>query len=213
MSRRLTDSRGEHALAVFLDQYLYSSEQVKRLFTYSERIHEKNLQIRGIDILLDGERKLDEKAQLYYINHPVDSFAFEIDYLDEEDDTVVDGWFINKTNETDDYLLLWIESARITRINRLVAEDFEVVYADLLEKKRLKDYLERSGITDYDLKKKAVEMRKREISRIDFGKECHLIYSLSGYSEKPINLVVRKGVLDDLSTGRFVITKEGVKVI
>ncbi len=213
MSRRATDSRGERALAVFLDQYFYSKEQANRLHAYAKRIYEKKLQIRGIDVLLDDKRKIDEKAQLYYINRPVNSFAFEIDYYDEEKEAVVDGWFVSQSNETDEYLLLWIERARTTKINRLVADDFEVVNANLIEKNHLKKYLEGIGITDYGLKKKAIEMRDCDIARVDFGENCHLKYSASGFTEKPINLVINKNVLDDLSYGRFVITKEEVKVI
>ena len=50
-------------------------------------------------------------------------------------------------------------------------------------------------------------------SAVDFDENCHLTYSASGFSERPINLVVRKNILDDLSLGRFVITKEEVKAI
>ena len=213
MSRRATDSRGERALAVFLDQYFYSKEQANRLLAYAKRIYEKQLQIRGIDVLLEDKRKIDEKAQLYYINRPVDSFAFEIDYYDEEKESVVDGWFVSQSNETDEYLLLWIENARTTKINRLVSEDFEVVKADLIEKKHLKKYLEGIGITDCGLKKKAIEMRDSDVTRVDFDENCHLTYSTSGFSERPINLVIRKNILDNLSLGRFVITKEEVKAI
>lgn len=213
MSRRATDSRGERALAVFLDQYFYSKEQTNRILTYAKRIYEKKLQVRGIDILLENKRKIDEKAQLYYINNPLDSFAFEIDYYDEEKEAVVDGWFISQSNETDDYLLLWIENARTRQINRLVAEDFEVVKADLIEKKRIKEYLKGIGVYDYGLKKKAVEMRDNDKARVNLGEYCHLTYSTAGFSEKPINLVIQKNVLDDLSHGRFVITKEEVKII
>ena len=85
--------------------------------------------------------------------------------------------------------------------------------ADLIEKKHLKKYLEGIGITDRGLKKKAIEMRDSDVTRVDFDENCHLTYSTSGFSERPINLVIRKNILDDLSLGRFVITKEEVKAI
>ena len=65
---------------------------------------------------------------------------FLIDYYDEKTETVVDGWFIGN-NETDEYLLMWIPKARTNHINRLVAEDFICVNADLLQKKRIQDPL------------------------------------------------------------------------
>ena len=146
--------------------------------------------------------------------HPEKYKSFRIiDYYDEEKESVVDGWFVSQSNETDEYLLLWIENARTTKINRLVSEDFEVVKADLIEKKHLKKYLEGIGITDRGLKKKAIEMRDSDVTRVDFDENCHLTYSTSGFSERPINLVIRKNILDNLSLGRFVITKEEVKAI
>jgi len=212
MSRRESDSRGEKAMGVFLDKYFYSKAQEKRLLSYVERIYDKKLQLQGIDVLIDN-RNIDEKAQLYYINNPVDSFAFEIDYFSEERGHIVDGWFINDSNKTDDYLLLWIEKARTTEINRLVAEDFENVSVDLISKKHIKAYLDGLGISNAVLKKKALEMRKNKLKRVDFSDDIHLSYSMKGYAEEPINLVIKKKVLDEISTKQYKISKTDINVL
>ena len=212
MSRREMDSRGEKAMSVFLDKYFYPKATEKRVLAYCERIYAKKLQKKGVDVLIDKDKKLDEKAQLYYINQPINSFAFEIDYYDEKTETVVDGWFIGN-NETDEYLLMWIPEARTNHINRLVAEDFICVNADLLQKKRIQSYVEKLGLTKKVLKEKAFMMRNENIERLDFGAMCHMVYSIKGFSEKPINLVVDKTVIDDLSDRIFEIKKDELKII
>jgi hypothetical protein len=212
MSRRVIDMRGEKAMGVFLDKYFYSRAKEARMLSYVERIYDKQLQLQGIDVLLD-DYSIDEKAQLYYINRPVDSFAFEIDYVSEVTNSVVDGWYINPTNKTQDYLLLWIPKARTTHINRLVSEDFEVVEADLISKTHIKEYLEKLGVTDQTLKVMASEMRNKNKKRYSISGNIHLTYSLEGYTEKPINMVIKKALLDSLSQKRFEIRKEGITSI
>lgn len=215
MSRREIDSRGEKALGVFLDTYFYSKTQERRILEYARRIYSKEMQKKGINLLLGDKCKIDEKAQLYYINKPLKSFAFEIDYYEESSDGIVDGWFINKNNETNDYLLIWIHEARTTHINRLVAEDFLKVEANLIEKEHIKEYIRRFGLSDAELKQKAIEMRNKKIKRVDIDSNCHLTYSYNkgDYSEIPINLVINKQALDELSEKRFMITKECVEVL
>lgn len=212
MSRRITDSRGERALGVFLDKYFYERAQAKRLLTY-ERVFKKEMQVRGVDVILGESDMVDEKAQLYYINKPLNTFAFEIDYFDENAERVRDGWFINPSNLTTDYLLLWIPEARTQQLNRIVSDDFEVIEADLLKKSRLKAYLAGFGISDKMLKDKAIKMRKTDTGRINLNDNCHLVFSRKGFSEKPINLVVDRVVLDELSESRFEITKTGFKSV
>lgn len=213
MSRRDIDSRGEKAVGVFLDKYFYPQMSEARVLSYAKRIYAKNLQCKGIDILLGNEMKVDEKAQLYYINHPIESFAFEIDYYDEISERVVDGWFVDNNIETDAYLLMWIQKARTTHINRLVAEDFERIDADLLRRNRIKAYLERFGLHDRELKINALMMREKNIERLIINDECHMTYTVEGYAEKPINLVVKKRTLDKMSDNIFRISKNNVDVV
>lgn len=212
MSRRIIDSRGEKALSIFLDTYFYPKAREKRIITYYERVYNKEYQVKGIDILLD-DRRIDEKGQLYYINHPVDSFAFEIDYFEEEKNKIVDGWFINEANTTDEYLLMWIKKARTNQINRIVSEDFEIVNADLIRKIDLKDYLNDLKLSDNCLKEAAKEIRNNQIERKKFNDTCHLTYSMKGFSEMPINLVIKKEILDSISIKRFEINKDEIKEV
>lgn len=213
MSRRKIDSRGEKALGVFLDTYFYPKMAELHLLPTAQRIFDKNLQRKGVDVLIGGVTRVDEKAQLYYINRPVESFAFEIDYYDESSDRIVDGWFVEKSNETDAYLLMWIPEARTAQINRLVAEDFEHIDAVLLRKDILKAHIKRWGLYDRTLKKDALMMREKSIERLRINDDCHMTYSVKGYSERPINLVIRRSVLYELSDNIFEIRKDDVKVV
>lgn len=211
MSRRIIESRGEKALGVFLDKYFYSEAQEQRLIEYSKRIYAKEMRKKGIDVLVDEKYRIDEKAQLYYINRPKPSFEFEIDRYDG--DGIVDGWFVSEGNETDKYLLMWIHKARTTYVNRLVAEDFQEVEANLIQKRRIKAYIQSLGITDKFLKKKAIEMREKQIPRYEINDICYITYPFkkNEFDEKAINIVIDKKKLDELSEKRFYITKDKVE--
>lgn len=214
MSRRAIDSRGEKALGVFLDKYFYPKAKEQSIWEYVDRIYEKSSQVKGIDVLINQKSNLDEKAQLYYINEPRDTFAFEIDYLKEDAASIVDGWFINPSNVTDAYLLMWIFQARTKKVHRLVAEDFECVQADFVKKKQIKEYLSGIGITDKRLKQMAIEMRNKKIKVMRINDHCYMVFSMDErYSEKPINIVISKVILDELSERRYEITKERVTLI
>ena len=63
MSRRFIDMSGEKAMGEFLDIYFYSKAKEAKMFSYVERIYNKQRQLQGIDVLLDN-RSIDEKAQL-----------------------------------------------------------------------------------------------------------------------------------------------------
>lgn len=212
MSNRVMDSRGERAIGLFLDKYFYpklvSMGRVKSV----ERIYDASLQKKGIDIVVSGNIKVDEKTQLYYINKPLDTFIFEIDYWKTESGSIIDGWFISKTNETDIYLLLWINKARTSMINRLVSEDFIEVEACILSKKKVKEYIQRQGLTDGRLKEISKQMRKDAKKYWDISDECHLSFSQQ-LEEKPVNLVVKKRVLEELCEGMYLITKEKAELI
>ena len=212
MSRRDIDMRGEKAMGVFLDKYFYSRAKEARMLSYVERIYDKKLQLQGIDVLFD-DRLIDEKAQLHYINQPRDSFVFEINSVSDATNSVVDGWYINPSNKTQDYLLLWIPKARTTQINRLVSEDFEAVEADLISKNHIKEYLKKINVTDQTLKTKALEMRDKNIRKFNIIESIYLKYSIDVYPEKPINMVIKKKLLDSLSQKRFEIRKDGISVI
>ena len=108
-SRREEDMSAEAELARFLDQYLYSRFPNKQRYSSIKRIRDKSEQLKGTDVrftMKDGRVfNVDEKAQLYYLNKDLPTFAFEIQFLRHGFPTT--GWLCNNCLDTDYYLLIW----------------------------------------------------------------------------------------------------------
>ena len=81
VSRRAADMNAESELAEFLDENLYSQLLGEGKFLSIERMAEKKQQLQGIDVTAKTQNSvfyIDEKAQLYYINKNIPTFAFEL---------------------------------------------------------------------------------------------------------------------------------------
>lgn len=84
VSRRAADMNAESELAEFLDENLYSQLLGEGKFLSIERMAEKEQQLQGIDVTAKTQNSvfyIDEKAQLYYINKNIPTFAFELQFL------------------------------------------------------------------------------------------------------------------------------------
>ena len=93
-SRRTEDMSAEGQLGIFLDRYLYSRlEEAGRIRSF-RRVRDRSGQLRGTDVILTapegGALRLDEKAQLYYLNRDLPTFAFELSFLLQGKE--VPGW-------------------------------------------------------------------------------------------------------------------------
>lgn len=217
MSNRISDTRGEKALAIFLDTYFYPAllKETKR-FSDIKRIYNVAEQKLGIDVLIyDQDAKsltVDEKAQLHYINNPKDTFAFEVSFLQEDTGDVVDGWFVSRSNLTKCYMLVWLDKARTDKLNRIVAEDFEEVTIYFIVKEKIKSYLLELGLSTEALKEKASDMRQNNVKLIQISKDAFLYHS-EKYKESPINVVINRDVLKTKAYGIYHVTKEGLSKI
>src|SRR5699024_4877331 len=79
---------------------------------------------KGIDALYQmssGESWIvDEKAQLNYLNRPLETFAFEIIYKRQNNKNILtQGWFINDDLKTTHYLLVYPHSDQVKSITTL----------------------------------------------------------------------------------------------
>ncbi len=212
-SLRASDSRAEKALSIFLDRYFYPEIIRMGIISGYRREYERDNQVNGIDLVVDDSINIDEKGQVHFINNVKDSFIFEVDLFDDKHNKVENGWFIKETNKTDKYMFFWIPEARTDQLNRIVSEDYIHVQAVMLDKKVIKDYLRSCQITDSVLKKNAVKMRKELISKIDLNENCYMRFNPDRYVENPINLVVYRSKLDELSEHIFDIYKDKVSVL
>ena len=206
--------RGEKALGLFLDEFFYPTLCELEGFTRTERVYDADMQKKGCDIYIfnKGGRsiKIDEKAQLHFINNPRDTFVFEISFLQDDSGEVMNGWFVSDNNITDCYMLSWIDQARADKLNRIVAEDFEQVTICFITKKKVISYLVSCGFAIDKIKSLANKMRANEMADTYHLSHDAVLYYSKNIKEQPINILINRSVLYQLSYGVYVVSRKGV---
>ena len=224
-SYRKIDMNAENALAKFMDESLYSKMQDKHGRIKYQRVNDYQKQMEGIDVIIESEGEIfyiDEKASLYYSNMMIPTFAFEIDSIQRKADVPVEGWLVKDQLKTNYYMLIWpnirCQMNQQTRVCERVSlseikmSDFTIVEAMLIKKQRILDYLESYDWTKRRMLAYAREMRKEcdtseRPKREDINKDCYFYYT-SDRAEKPINIVIKKGVLRLMAEANYFISKE-----
>ncbi len=190
------DLAEEHELALFLDKYLYNTD----FFEDFHRTNDYRSQQAGIDNICSISKlglkniKIDEKAQLDYINNPLDTFVLELFY--NTSSLVKFGWFLDFSKKTTHYLFIWINNANNTKNNS--CNDYNIINFCLVKKNNLKNFFNKEGYTNSVLAQKGWEIikaRQYKKSKIEGKNDYWFFYSYSNKGEGPINLVVRKSIL------------------
>lgn len=217
-SRREGDMSAEAELAFFLDKYLYDRFPNRQRYSSIERIKNRREQLNGTDVrfsMKDGRVfNVDEKAQLYYLNKNLPTFAFEIQFLRYGAPTT--GWPCNERLQTDYYMLIWPFADRDTPAG-ISWENFTKADCLMISKKNLLSFLEGKGLAVDRMLADADKIRReRRTGRI-------LIEGLSGiyyfasypqhYEEAPINIVVAKSYLQHMAVRRYVVTPTKLEVV
>lgn len=220
MSRRLMDMRAESELAKFLDDKFWTPwcrdyEQ----FSF-KRIVDRNLQLQGVDVeVFDSTNNqkffIDEKAQLYYINNTLPTFAFEINSF--QNGILRDGWLLNATLMTTDYNLIY-PNAKHCDLASITKDDFTRVKILSIKKKNLLEALAVNGLTREYLEREAA--RIRAISSSATYREntiCPFVRFVRSasyqYSEAPLNIVVRNDFLRKIADCEVEVSQDGYKII
>lgn len=214
-SRRSDDMSAEAQLARFLDQYLYNEFPNKDAFVSIERVRTKELQVSGVDVLFtakDGRVfNVDEKAQLYYLNKDLPTFAFEISYLRGE--RVATGWLCNTALKTDLYMLIWPHATQDTP-KGIRWSQFTKAECLLVERKKLLEMLERQGLSLKKISDQANAIRAAgKTGRIPIHDIPGIYYYASDpsrYKEAPINIVITKERLSSIAQRRYIVTTSAV---
>lgn len=217
LSRRNDDMSAEAQLAYFLDTYLYSRFPKSEFFSRIERMHNKADQLAGVDVRFTGKDgtvyDVDEKAQLYYLNKNLPTFAFEIQFLREGRPTI--GWLCNNSLKTDLYLLIWPFALQDTPRD-IRWDQFTKADCLLIQKKRLLAMLKGEGLTIERMQRDAALLRVNGCTGkvpIDGVRGIYYFASDSQrYREAPINIVVAKDRLLSIAQRRYFVTKENVEV-
>ena len=216
-SRRNDDMSAEAQLGYFLDAYLYSRFPQSDAFSRIERMHNKADQLAGVDVRFTSKDgvvyDVDEKAQLYYLNKDLPTFAFEIQFL--RDGRATTGWLCNDSLKTNLYLLIWPFATQDTP-RGIRWGQFTKVDCLLIQKKRLLAMLERDGLTIERMQHDAAQLRRTgHTGKATITGVRGAYYFASDpkkYREAPINIVVTKDRLLGIAQRRYIVTKDGVEV-
>jgi hypothetical protein len=205
-TNRIYDMKAEQELTKFLDKYFYSKLEG---LTF-ERKNDKPSQFKGIDLILskkDKSIKIDEKAALSYINKDIKTFSFEIDFINQAG-KVQEGWLFNKDLETNAYVLMYIK-AKHEDFKTLKEEDIIEVEVLMIDKVRILNYLKHDE--EY-IKNMAQWLRNQNYNgRYNIeGLYDYAFYSSLNYGEKPINILIRKEKLIDLSSKHFIVKRSAL---
>ena len=177
-----------------------------------QRITDVEEQKRGIDVTYtqNGTKYfIDEKAQMDYIynDEPLPTFSLEI--LNGSSGAI--GWFINKELKTQYYMFIWPHAER----KPLTVANIEYAYFALVNKEKLQIEVEKrfqkspSQLLEYARRLTQLKMgqkicdqngtcigyRYKEDGFDDYG---YLYYTLSK-QEQPVNLIVRRSWLEEVS--------------
>jgi hypothetical protein len=216
-SLRKQDSRAEEQLAQFMDRYFYD-----KLNIWYSRVKEIELQHKGVDVVMGKESvNIDEKASLYYSNAMIPTFVFELDFM--MNNRCYTGWYLNKELITDYYMLIWpnvrntydVNSRKWIRkdVSEFTINDFTIVEAMLIDKKKIEKEFERRMLT-YDTLYRSVQRIREAKNKEPYIKgqkiDDDIKIMLSDHlNEKPINLVVSKRLLYKVADRVFLISPDG----
>ena len=144
-------------------------------------IYDKETQVRGVDAIftyMGHEYNCDEKAAVNYVAKNLQTFSLELSFIDRANNKT-DGWFLKDDSMTDSYIFVWFDK-----------DSYEMV---LVEKKRIKEYLESLGWNKDKLHRKSELIREGKDENFGNIKKNGCKFSFSNYDwmpERPINVLV-----------------------
>lgn len=223
MSHFKRDKQHEELIAGWLDKYFYSKLNVsevahKRVEDGISKERVKEAQKKGVDIILkDRDEELyfvDEKSQTTYLNNPLPTFAFEISY--ELNGVKRKGWLIDRSKKTSHYILVYPTSETIDSYKELNnVDDIDFAEILLINKNKLMTELYNLGIDDKLLIESAekLEIENKSVPIEGISKEFVGLFKSGKLAEKPVNLVVKRTVLDNVASAIWKVDKDRVDII
>ena len=203
------ESKQERVIKEFLQKYFYEKAYPQHEVASTQGMHDK-----GIDIIVpsyNGPEYQCIKAQASprYINHPNPTFSFELMANDKDGATYI-GWYLRNDLETHVYVLVWVNSAKTNNYGYINdAEDIEELEILFLDKAEFKRYIA-DYVYDDALWETAQKMRNTRTTRIFLNQKMYTVFS-DGMKEQPVNLVVKKHVLEDMAYQRFLVRKSAIQ--
>ena len=206
------DSCQERIVGSYLDKFLYT----KDLFSFVQRIEDKDTQRSGVDIILTSQSlglanaKVDEKCALSFINCDIPTFAFELsskkigpDNKPVEPFQRKEGWLLNNNLNTEYYLLTWLFACPIEKKEHfpsLQEQDIISSLFVLIKKNSIVNILSQKGYTSDKLRETDAYLRSIALSngdsaccdaarKISKSGDVKFSYTFSR-AERPINVLL-----------------------
>src|SRR5699024_3039852 len=202
----------EQELANLVDKFYYN--KVNEI-SNTKRIKNDKEQYEGIDIMGEYNAStifIDEKGYLSIPNLGP-TFALEVSFLNQ-DKKRVEGWLFDSNKKTTHYLLCWNKRNKYIKHKDVKEHDFYYITAMLIERTTLHQYLkDKLSITQSSVKEDIDDIlknnRKGSGPKINNNSSAKYYYS-SHLDEKPINIVISKKELADISLLYKVVKRSGV---
>jgi hypothetical protein len=191
---RENDMRRERILSAYLDTKLYC----QNLFKDARRTDSIESQLAGSDIVLSipslglSNIIVDEKAQLYYLDGGLPTFAFELNFINKNGKRV-EGWLTDENKSTEYYQLLFLTAKK----------DFESI--EMIHKVEyiLVKRSEILAVINQDLK----ALRNKGLEVSSSNKFHQFKYPNSDFyythstklAESPVNIILKKRKLLEIS--------------
>lgn len=190
------DLSSEQILARYLDKvYEEKGYPIKRVYDYKSQLH-------GIDLIYKKGQlvyRIDEKAQLHYLNKDLPTFTFELSYFNK-DEKLSEGWLFDTNKKTDLYFLITGIMLKKGCDSLRYPDDIKSLKITVVDRKLLIKYLNGRGLDkeflyrmDNDLRKKGI-YGKHTISGLNSKREGMLFFT-EHLQEKPLNLQLRLSFL------------------
>ena len=201
-SLRKSDSSAELEVGKYLDKYFYPQNT-----TNFKRFGDIETQMLGIDVQFDYKELknilVDEKAMTHYINRDIPTFAFEINFISSAK-TLIDGWLFDKAKKTEYYLACWLKA---TKDSDILCDDITEADCLLLHRAKIINMLADDNLDLRAINQMAIEIRSNGQAgpyQRDYSKPYYFYYT-THLVEHPINIIIKKNKLIELSTARFTI--------
>jgi len=223
MSHFQRDKTHEEIIANWLDKFFYSRLDIfevghKRVEEVKEWKRIKEAQSQGIDIVLKDKCEeiyfVDEKSQTTYLNKPLPTFAFEISY--EKDGKPRRGWLVDDSKVTSHYILVYPRSETISSYKELKNwRDIDFAEILFINKDRLMTELYNLGINKELLLESAdnIEIENKNVPIKGISKEFVGLYKSGKLAEKPVNIVVKRSILDNVASAIWKVHKDKIDVV
>ena len=197
-SNFISDLKNEQFLGLYLDEVIYPKVfcEKSKLF---ERIHDKTLQKKGVDIIYHDSLKswnIDEKAQLDYLNGSLPTFAFEISYMLNGQHKK--GWLFDEEKETEAYFLI----TKIQVQKDTIQSGIKSLSLTSIHRHKLIQYLNSVGLTkkridEYEsiIRRQKGDKKKFALNELNKFREGNMQISLFKH-EQPINIILKLDFLE-----------------